>query len=83
MAAPIGFPESNFNLGPPPGYEEEVVPLPVRRMADARLVSCWVLTPEEKAEIERTGKVWLSVWAGLGHPPVAVGAFKDELLREA
>jgi hypothetical protein len=80
MGAPAHFTEANFVLGPPAGYEEDVVPLPVRRTSDGRSTSCWVLTPEEKAEIARTGKVWLSVWSGLGHPPVMVTGLKAEVI---
>jgi hypothetical protein len=82
MAEPIGFPEANITLGPPPTFEADVVPLPVRRTCDGQLVSCWVLTPEEKAEIARTGKVWLSVWGGSSQPPVLVTGFKGQVIPE-
>ena len=32
--------------------------------------TCWQLTPEEKEEVLRTGKVWLHVWGA--HPPLCV-----------
>lgn len=50
--------------------EEECGPLPVHDAGEA-LVSCWQLTEEERAEVARTGVVWLWVF-GRGTPPVAV-----------
>lgn len=80
MAAPSHFKRANFVLGPPPGYDDVVVPLPVLRTLEGLSVSCWELTPEEKEEIARTGKVWVSVWSGLGHPPICVAASLEQLV---
>lgn len=83
MGAPVQFPGANFILGPPPGCEELVVPLPIRRDDDGvRLISCWDLSPEEKAEIARTGKVWLSVWGRHTHPPVLVSGIRGHVIAE-
>lgn len=79
MGAPAAFPEANVILGPPPGSEAEVSDLQVLR-ADGRLVSCWQLSPEEIAEIVRTGKIWLSVWGAVTQPPVLVTAHKSEVI---
>jgi len=39
------------------------------------VVSCWKVTAEELAEIQRTGRVWLMVW-GVTMPPVALCGVK-------
>ncbi|WP_128146638.1 hypothetical protein [Sinorhizobium meliloti] len=36
-------------------------------------VSCWELSAEELAEINRTGRIFLSVFSGRTQPPVYVG----------
>ena len=69
MAEPTDFPESNSALLAPPGADS-VVDLPVHR-SDGGLISCWRVTPEEIAEIAKTGVVWLHV-LGATHPPLAV-----------
>lgn len=81
MANPSGFPQANVTLGPPPGYADAVVPLPVCRLPAGQLVSCWELTALELEEIARTGKIYLSVWGGLTQPPVQVSGFLDPLLE--
>lgn len=40
-------------------------------------VSCWQLSPEEIAEVARTGRVFLSVFSGRTQPPVFVGAEQE------
>jgi len=80
MGAPVQFGEANFVLGPPGGYEDAVVPLPVLRKIGGQLISCWSLTPEEIDEIVRTKRVWLSVWGGLTQPPVFVTGHKLDAL---
>ena len=79
MAAPIRFPEANLVLGPPQGCEDSVNALTVRRL-EGSLVSCWQLTAEELAEIQRTGVIWLSVWGRQTQPPVLVTAFKHDVI---
>lgn len=37
-------------------------------------VSCWELTPDELAEVQRTGRVFLTVLSGQTQPPVFVGS---------
>ena len=79
MATPERFPEANLLLGPPQGCETDVNPLPVRRL-EGCLVSCWRLTAEELAEVQRTGVVWLSVWGRRTQPPVMVTAIKADVI---
>lgn len=79
MASPSSFAEANLVLGPPAGYEGVVVPLYVRRLDDGQLISCWELDEHELAEVNRTGKIWLSVWSGLSQPPVAIAATQEAL----
>lgn len=79
MAVGIAFPEANGMLGPPPGSEADVYPLPVRRVVGA-FVSCWRPSPEEIAEILRTGVIWLSVWGAVSQPPVHVTGHKAEVI---
>lgn len=83
MALPIQFQGANLVLAPPAGFELEVPMLPVRRLGDGHQVSCWVLTPDERAEVARTGKVWLSVLAGFRHPAIEVAASQESLVRPA
>lgn len=80
MALPTAFDEADCILGPPAGCEQGVVPLPVKRHEDGYLVSCWQLTPEELELIQKTGKVWLSVWGRTTQPPVLVTAVKEHVL---
>ncbi|MBN8994321.1 MAG: hypothetical protein J0H94_03780 [Rhizobiales bacterium] len=79
MADPIDFDEANLRLVAPTGEEDEVRSLPVRR-ADGMIVSCWELTPEERAEVARTGCVWLSVWSPTSSPPVLVAGLKHYVI---
>lgn len=60
MAEPIVFAGFNTRLNPAPGTEDRVSALPIHNDGQ-QLISCWKLTEEEKAQIARTGEVWLSV----------------------
>lgn len=57
----VKFPQVNATLGE---GQPEVRPLPVHRGHDPEytVTSCYQLTPDELAEIQRTGKIWLQVW---------------------
>lgn len=73
MGYPVIFPGKNFDFGPPPGQEDACVTLPV--MADGiNNVSCWKLTPEELAEVNESGCVFLNVRSGRAMFPVYVGS---------
>lgn len=72
MASPVQFDGANTLMRAPDGAEN-VQDMYVFRNAHAA-VSCWELSPEEIAEISRTGKVFLSVLMGGAQPPVYVGS---------
>ena len=74
MARPVQFPEANFTWKgwPADDDEIEVEDLPAYRTKYGLTISCWELSPEEIAEVARTGKVWINVYAKT-HPPVSVG----------
>ncbi len=70
---PISFPQVTKVFTAPEGVSpEDCGSLPVHDTGQA-LVSCWQLTEEERAEVARTGVVWLWVF-GRGHPMVSVEA---------
>jgi hypothetical protein len=69
---PIEFPEANKVLIHPPGMtEEECGDLHVHQTDDGKMISCWELSEEELAAINKTKRVWLWVW-GATQPPVAI-----------
>jgi hypothetical protein len=74
---PCSFDQSNCVLGRPEGMEdEECAPLCVMRyktQAGPVVLSCWKLTIDEVAELNRTGRIWLYVY-GETMPPVALEA---------
>jgi hypothetical protein len=67
---PSSFDESNHVLSRPSSMtDEQCAPLSVFVNPDPEIViSCWKLTGEELAEINRTGRVWLWIW-GPTMPP--------------
>jgi len=67
---PVEFEEANGVLHKPESMtDEECLSLPVFR--DGRYcISLWELSEEEKAELLKTGKVWLWVLSGETQPPV-------------
>lgn len=79
MAAPTEFPEQTAVLGAPPGCADEVLPLPVLHR-EGHFISCWKVTPEEIAEIARTGVLWLAVWGPRTQPPVLVTGHREHVL---
>jgi hypothetical protein len=60
MANPVGFQGANFIFGAPAGREDTVRDLEVAIFPD-HSVSCWRLSEEELAEVQRTGVVWLRI----------------------
>lgn len=80
----LEFPECNDVLRAAPGTEDYVQdlpifrqPLPGQQLKPGHLpcvVSAFQLTPEEKAEFDRTGVLYLQV-IGYTHPPVSIHAF--------
>lgn len=76
MANPIDFKGQNFEFTAPPGMENQVRPLPVRKQMHheydvPEIVSCWELDEEERKQVAETGCVYLSI-LGEGMPPVYV-----------
>lgn len=72
MARGVDFDGSNVVYKAPEG-REDVADLHVFANGKA-LVSCWELTPEELAEVNRTGRVFLSVLSGRVFYPSYVGS---------
>lgn len=79
MAFPTSFDESNEFLDAPPGMHDCVGPLSVLRMKypDGMpvVVSCFKVTAEELAEINKTGRIWLGV-LGVTMPPAFLAGIK-------
>lgn len=78
MARGIDFDGSNITLVAPSGMEDAVTSLPVH-YDDGLVVSCWRLSADELAEIQRTGVVWLSI-IGNTMPPAFVGGHKSDAI---
>ena len=79
-----GFDEANCTLAPPPGMSEaDCYSLRVwrgeRRFEGVGsvpvVISCFKVSAEELAEIQRTGRVWLTV-LGVTMPPVLLEGVK-------
>lgn len=73
---PTSFAEADTVLGKPPDMtHEQCEPLSVLRALNTDgtpvVVSCWKCTAEELAEINRTGRVWLTVF-GVTMQPVCL-----------
>lgn len=76
MAKGVRFPEANVVLGAPTAEDAAagtVCALFVHRYRDLdgqpNVLSKWELSPEELAEVARTGVVWFNCW-GATHPPM-------------
>lgn len=78
MAEAVKFGGSNMVLHAPEGMEESCSDLHTFTNGNCS-VSCWRLTPEELAEINRTGCVFLSIFSDRTQPPVFIGA--EETVR--
>lgn len=72
MADSIPFKQANTTLGAPTTMPD-CMELQVFQ-DENEMISCWVFTTEELAEMQRTGRIWLRV-AGNTHPPVALSPF--------
>lgn len=80
MATGINFPQANGVLGAPTPEDAAagtVYGLPVHRYRDLdgrhHVLSKWQLTPEEIAEVARTGVIWFTCW-GQSHAPMHIFA---------
>lgn len=76
MAEAVYFEGANRKPGPPPG-SENVGDLYTYTNGLCS-VSCWQLTPEEIAEVARTGRLYVSILSGPSQPPVFLGG-EDEV----
>lgn len=74
MAEAIPFPGANFVFAAPEGRDDIVDLHTFRQPNGPANVSCWHLTAEELAEINRTGCVFLSVMSGRLFFPAFVGS---------
>lgn len=79
---PSNFDESNGSLDPPKGVSpDECHPLYVFR--DGRhVVSCWRVTQDELDEINRTGRVWLTIWGPTMPPALPSGTYPFKVNEE-
>ncbi len=85
---PADFKQSNHVIDKPTCMDrEECEPLCVevgslhigdQGMRATAVQSCWKMTPEELDEVNRTGRVWLTVF-GAGMPPVILSGHRLEL----
>lgn len=86
---PTSFDESNAVLGKPADVDhDDCSCLAVLKTENVKgfpvVVSCWKMSAEELEEINRTGRVWLTVM-GLSMPPVILNGVKplgEELDQE-
>ena len=78
----VSFPQQTTVFGKPEGWkDEDCYGLPVAQSyylnsegkPVACLISCWEFTPEDMAEFQKTGKIYLSI-TGSGMPPVSLSA---------
>lgn len=70
MAEPVGFEGANQVFAAPEGSTNCI---DLETHSDGQAVtSCWRLSPEELAEVARTGVVWLRVAMNGRTPPVYV-----------
>jgi hypothetical protein len=92
MATLVKFPEANDVLRAAPGTEDRVNDLPIFRQPmrgealpegqDPCVVACFKFSPEEIAEINRTGVVYHMV-LGYTHAPVSLHAFSPFVQSES
>lgn len=79
MGFPCSFEESNGVLGRPAAMsDDECGPLAVAHCVQDGypvVVSCFKLTAEELAEVNRTGRIWLGI-VGETMPPAWVSGHK-------
>lgn len=78
MAYPAAFDESNLVLDRPPGMSaDDCEPLNVFSGVQEGglpvVVSCFKVTAEELAEIQRTGRIWLIVYGRTMQPAAVCG----------
>lgn len=74
---PLRFDEVNVVLGE---NQPEYMPLPAAVVGD-KVVTCWELSEEEKAQVMKEGKIWLATLT-FGQPfqPTLMSVDKDDVL---
>lgn len=84
MALPADFAGANANVKPGEGTEDRVGPLPCFYSPGGEVISRWKLSEAERAEVARTGDMWISQMTFL-HPlqPVMVSGVALMELRDA
>jgi hypothetical protein len=75
MGHPVDFKGANSILSGPEG-SENIYAMRVFRNGISS-TSCWALSPEEVEEIERTGRIFITVLAGQSQPPVFAGGEEE------
>jgi len=76
MAEAVAFAGANMLLKAPAGQEETVSDLHTFTNGNCS-VSCWQLSAEEREEVARTGRLFLSVFSGRSQPPVYLGGEEE------
>lgn len=77
MAHAVDFAGSNFTFKAPEG-RDDIGDLHTFRQPNGPCnVSCWQLTAEELAEVNRTGRVFLSIMSGSIFFPAFVGSEEE------
>jgi hypothetical protein len=79
VAHPVDFIGTNVIMKAPRGQEETVRDVSAFRNEQC-CITCWQLTEDELAEVNRTGRIFLSVHYGGGMPPVFIGG--EDAVRE-
>lgn len=74
MGNGIKFDGSNASYAPPEGVSEDQCKTLHVFKNGACIVSCWELSADELAEINRSKRVFLSVWSGQKLFPVFIGS---------
>jgi hypothetical protein len=73
---PVEFEQCNFTFTKPSSMtDEECLPLRVFKGQDTTgvpvIISCWQFSKEDLEEIEKTGRVYLTI-CGTGMPPISL-----------
>lgn len=77
MARGVNWHGANFELARPKGQDEQQCNSLYVFRNGHDCVSCWELTPDEIAEIVRTGKVFVVISYGWSQPPIYIGLEED------
>lgn len=81
MAFFINFPEANKSLGPPSDMTAETCGTLAVHTDGTTCISCWRPTPQELAELNAGGSLWLGIRSGMSQPAVFLTAFQPEFAK--